>query len=270
MIFRRQIAFTNGWLNTFKIALVTSMLMVFILVFLQPFDTYQSSMDFKILKLSGYGLTVFVPILGLHYLELRWYHRQQDKWSFGNEILFVSLLTILMAILAYCYHAITFSDGTLSLNFFQSFFLRFIIPFLPVFLTVLIFLRYTLGTVTIYDEQETDVPITITGENMEDILKLTLNRLIYAEAEENYVIIYFLDTDGKPHSSMMRMTFNALEDQLTQLHKVHRSYLVNPAFVKSVSGNSRKRIATLQGVEKPIPVSNKYYNALKKHLQFRP
>ena len=65
---------------------------------------------------------------------------------------------------------------------------------------------------------------------------------------------------------MIRSTLSNLAKQLPNAWQVHRSYLVNLDFLKSVEGNARKRFLTLTIIEEDIPVSQKYYDALKNKL----
>lgn len=53
----------------------------------------------------------------------------------------------------------------------------------------------------------------------------------------------------------MGSSLQVIEDQIEISVRVHRYYLINPAYLESIAVNKRKRTAILKDVESPIPVS---------------
>jgi len=78
------------------------------------------------------------------------------------------------------------------------------------------------------------------------------------------VFIVFKEGDDIKRE-MIRATLSAIHKQLPHVHQVHRSYLVNLKFLKEVKGNARKRQMQFTVATDPIPVSQKYYEALQEH-----
>ena len=112
--------------------------------------------------------------------------------------------------------------------------------------------------------------VNINGDNREEELIISFNQFIYAEAQQNYVSITYLDNEENLAKRVFRSTFGQLAEQLRYAYQVHRSFLVNPYFFERLEGNSRKRTLRLKGLEKEIPVSRKYYEAIKSYLQSKP
>lgn len=65
---------------------------------------------------------------------------------------------------------------------------------------------------------------------------------------------------------MIRNTLTNLSSQIPDSWQVHRSFLVNLDFLKSVRGNSRKRFMSFTLPIDDIPISQKYFEALQKRL----
>lgn len=85
--------------------------------------------------------------------------------------------------------------------------------------------------------------------------------IIFLRSEENYVQIHYLD-HSKPKKFVLRSSMRALEEQMTHhgLVRCHRSYFINPAYIKMIrKENSGVVSAELtQEIFEPIPISRKY------------
>lgn len=267
----KQIAFTYSWRDTLKIALIAGVMILFIMVFLQPFDTFQSTIQFKFMKLSGYSFVIIIPILFFHFVERFWYEKQNYRWTLLNEV--VSLISIftLTSICSYFYHHLLFQGSLISFSNSIRFLIYYCLPFLPLFLPLLSYFRFTFGKVVITgSDTDQNNNLEIAGDNKDEKISIPMTRFIYAEAQQNYVDLYFLGSDHKIEKEIIRSTFSNIVDQIPEAYQVHRSYLINPDFLSQITGNTRKRLIELKGVENQIPVSKKYYQAIEKHLQNRP
>ena len=100
-------------------------------------------------------------------------------------------------------------------------------------------------------------------------LKFVIAReaVIFIRSEENYVHIYYLDQE-KNKKFTLRSSMKALEDTLTKhgLVRCHRSYFINPAYIKIVHKNSAGLIVA--ELNQPncdtIPISRKYQDSITK------
>ncbi len=93
--------------------------------------------------------------------------------------------------------------------------------------------------------------------------------VICIQADANYVIIRYMDAD-RPKEFLLRASMKSMEGTVSQhgLVRCHRSYFVNPKYVKLLSKN-RDGIITaelLQGEIPPIPVSKHFYKQLAELL----
>src|SRR5690606_9139494 len=95
-------------------------------------------------------------------------------------------------------------------------------------------------------------PLVIRGRNRGEVLRLSLEEFVFAEAQQNYVSIY-RRADGSVHKDLIRAPLSEVERQIPGAVRIHRSYLVNPAHVVRVDGNSRKREVVLDGLERRLP-----------------
>lgn len=270
MQFNQSIAFASKWKSQFKIALILGIVIAFIMVFLQPFDTFQNQIEAKSLKLSGYALTVIFPMLLIHPVCLSFYQKRNEVWTLLHEVVYLILLVFMISVFSYFYHAFVFTNASPSIDQFSDFFLFFCLPFIPILLPIIAYLRFTMGDVLIHEKrQDQEAALGIKNSNGELALELTMNEFVYAEAQQNYVNIYYCRA-GKLHKEMIRSTLSNLVDQMPDAQQLHRSYLVNMDFVEEAIGNARQRSIKLKGVEEMLPVSKKSHEAVIKHLQIQP
>lgn len=91
--------------------------------------------------------------------------------------------------------------------------------------------------------------------------------VLYIKSEDNYAQIHYLDK-GKPQKFILRSSMKALEETLKQhgLIRCHRSYFVNPPFIKIVHRNKAGLIVAElnQDGYESIPISPKYQDQIAK------
>ncbi len=100
-------------------------------------------------------------------------------------------------------------------------------------------------------------------------LRLVIARdaVLFIKSEENYVNIHYLDHE-KNKKFTLRSSMKALEETLTRhgLIRCHRSYFINPDYIKIVHRNSAGVIVA--ELNKPncdtIPISRKYQDVITK------
>lgn len=270
MQLNRSIAFTPSWKYTLIIALVLGGLVSFILIFLQPFDTYQHDAPDKNLILGGYSLCIAFPVLLIHIPELLWYRMQKARWYLINELITLAAGLFLITLLCFVYNNKVVNDLTITWGYFGDWLLEFGLPFVPFILPVWIYLRFKFSNVTITSDTPENTPVTIEGENANEQLRFDPEQFIFAQVQSNYVDIYLLNGENQPDKHVLRSTLSALVNQIPFAEQVHRSYLVNPQHIISLEGNTRKGAAVLKYISDPVPVSPKYFKGLKTYLQDRP
>lgn len=93
--------------------------------------------------------------------------------------------------------------------------------------------------------------------------------IIFIKSEDNYVQIHYLDKN-KPKKFILRSSMRALEEDLGKhgLVRCHRSYFINPAFIRIVHRDASGLIVAdlNQDGYESIPISRKYQDIITKLL----
>lgn len=262
----KRIPYTRSWPQTILIGLAMAALLVFVLIFLQPFDTYYHKAPNKNLMLAGYGPCVFFSLMLAHLVERLTYRLQSNKWYVWNEIVFVLLAMVLMISASYLYNYLYVNRLPLSLDSWWSFIRGIGSPFVVILAPFWIYMRLRSGIIEKQEVADKQKQVVISGQNKSESFRLSPQDFIYAQSQQNYAVIYFQTEDQQVDKKMIRITLAQLNDQIPSAVQVHRSYLVNLDFLKEVKGNARKRFMELSMVPVPIPVSQKYYRNIKDQL----
>jgi DNA-binding LytR/AlgR family response regulator len=109
--------------------------------------------------------------------------------------------------------------------------------------------------------------ITLTGDNQNESLRLSVDALRYIAAADNYVQVHHI-VDGQPRKTMLRSTLKKMEEALTghpRLYRCHRTYLVNLDFVSHISGNAQGyRLHLRDENDISIPVSRNLNDEIRQ------
>lgn len=93
--------------------------------------------------------------------------------------------------------------------------------------------------------------------------------VIFIKSEDNYVQIHYLDKN-RTNKFILRSSMRALEDDLSKrgLVRCHRSYFINPSFIKIVHRDSSGMIVAdlKQDGFESIPISRKYQEDITRLL----
>jgi DNA-binding LytR/AlgR family response regulator len=93
-------------------------------------------------------------------------------------------------------------------------------------------------------------------------LKIESSQIICFEANDNYVNIYYLDSNAVFSKVMERISLKKIETLLPDsedlFYRVHKSYLINKSFIKNVVGKSQAYKLKMQHYDNEIPVSRLY------------
>lgn len=105
--------------------------------------------------------------------------------------------------------------------------------------------------------------IRFTDEYQKLRLVVAPESVIFIRSEENYVIINYMDR-GKVKKFNLRSSMKSLEEMLGKhgLLRCHRSFFLNPSFVKLVKRDESGTVMAQLSLEDtaPIPISRKYYD----------
>jgi len=98
-----------------------------------------------------------------------------------------------------------------------------------------------------------------------DVVILPVGDIIYFEAQDDYVRIY-THKEGKSYLKNERMTHLEKLLDLRNFCRIHRSYIINIAFLKKIEPYTKdSRLAILQGGQK-LPISRSGYTRLMELL----
>ena len=259
--------FPASWKSITWAGLIAGGFLAAIVIFLKPYGSENYTMSFAFLRQAGYTLAILAALLLLHPVELYVYRRQGRRWYLWNEILYLPVVAgfCTMASVVYNFYVINAYSG-FTWDYVYQFVVYFVPPYLPIMLPTLWFVRAYHGRIVIEDvAQKQAVPLRISGESKTDFVECLDSDVIMAQAQQNYVAI-FVRTEEGYRKELVRSSLSRIAAQLPDAVQVHRSYLVNLDYLETVQGNARKREMTFNLDLDPIPVSQKYYDALKRYL----
>lgn len=266
----RSIGYTKSWKSTILIGLILSTFFCFILVFLQPFDTYSSDISDKNLKMIGYSIPIMLSIIGIHFFENAWY-KAKSKWTYLGEFIVMITGTLTITILSFIYLNEIVNPTSLPWSEFFPWFKVFGLPFAPIFLVLWVYLRFSFSKIELKRTTEnSNQKVKITGTNANEVVEIEWTDFILAKSQSNYIEIFFLNEDKQTSKVIIRSTLSKVLSQLSDATQIHRSYITNLEHVIKLEGNMRKGWCLIRGIEEKVPVSPKHFKALKTELQNHP
>lgn len=251
----RPTRFVDSWWLPVGLGTITGMVLVFSIVFLQPMGTERYTGSHATLRYCGYGFCVLLAFLMVHGLSRWWVQRGDRVWRIGHEIVALALLVLLIFNNCYLWLSFAINRNPVTLADWIGFSTHVALPFLPLLVPPAVIARHAL--IKALGDRTGEERLVLTGRNQDDRLRLAPSEFLYAEAEQNYVMVHYLRRD-EPCHRMVRATLVEIEAQLPGALRVHRSFLVNPVRVTAVEGNARKRSARIEGAGTAIPVSPKF------------
>ncbi|MFT4661633.1 MAG: hypothetical protein ACI8XB_001911 [Patiriisocius sp.] len=209
---------------------------------------------------------LLVPVIFvLLYLLLRFLPRNLSSFSYHLiTVIGIYCIPSIGAIVALLLYG---TKSSYDLLLFMSTFL--IIPLLPIAGYILRMLFHDLkGRVNISAEKVGDSAnsvekiFKIKNDKGKVIIEISVNQIITFEANDNYVITYFVDKEEKLQKSMQRISLKKIEELLFDIEanflRVHKSYMINPSYVSSVKGRSQAYKIEMNFLSSEIPVSRSF------------
>lgn len=270
MFQNRAIAYTSSWINTFFLSSILATIVVFILIFLEPFDSNSDNVPYQNLKLIGYGLCIILPVLILHFLEQYWFKRNNEKWLLYQEFIILTIGFFFIAIVCYFYNTYIVNDLSMNEGYILQWVKEFGAPFIPIFIPLWVYLRFRFSKVTIKPPViKNQSVVKIEGQNQNEVLSFPEQNFVMAKSQANYVDIFYL-RDNQLQKEIIRYTISGLLESIPSAQQIHRSYLVNPAMIVDIKGNTRKGSVQIKHIENEVPISPKHFVGVSKYLQNRP
>jgi hypothetical protein len=113
----------------------------------------------------------------------------------------------------------------------------------------------------------TEKHIKLQSLNGKEQLIITIADLLYIEAQDNYISVYYLEK-GIVKKQLLRSTMKDVETNLKGefIIRCHRSFIVNINKVEKVKRDSHQMKLYLPHISQPIPVSRSYIPSLDNLL----
>lgn len=100
------------------------------------------------------------------------------------------------------------------------------------------------------------------NDNGKLLIEVKIKNIICFEANDNYVITYFLDKNEQLKKSMERISLKKIEDMLIKeevsFKRVHKSFLINPNYITEVKGKAQAYKIEMIHFDTLVPVSRSY------------
>jgi len=94
-----------------------------------------------------------------------------------------------------------------------------------------------------------------------ELLNVETNKIIAFEANDNYVITYYLSEQKVLQKSMERASLKKVEEIIDEhqgFYRVHKSYIINKTYVDSITGKSQAYRIKMNYIENAVPVSRNF------------
>lgn len=225
------------------------------IVYLMP-DT---NVDYK-------RLSIFIFAISMLLLYIRF--RIFEKKILPSNWLLVITFFIYFFIIYFALISGVFSNDSLLIDDATLFYELLIITIIPLvlilwYLEIQLFnLNYRSIVITDNENAKSEkLEVKIVSDSKKSELNLELNNLILVEAQDNYCKIFFESQEGTIQKTLFRMSLKKMNDQILDLdniHRCHRSYLVNKNKILDIAGRSQNYKIHLKGIDKSIPVSRNF------------
>jgi hypothetical protein len=278
----------SGWAAFF------AALIVFAILFLgEPFQLDTVPLNTKFTLSLAYAAatllvsTLFLVLLPFFFPSLF----DSRRWKVSKEILFFCILLACISVVNAWVNAIAnqipFTMGMLFRMTGNTLLVGIVPVALSIFVKQQVLLRhYQQGAIAINEavaektnQHVNSIPDTLaspsatslllTGDNQGETLNLLPAQWMAAEANDNYVRIFFDQPTGEG-SVLFRTTLKKMEAQLqghAGIYRCHKSFLVNLQKVSHLSGNAQGYRLHLVNSELQIPVSRSLNSELKEKLK---
>ncbi len=228
-----------------------------VLAFLDPFRWIDEAYFMEPLIFSAAGISV------LAFLFFQLLSKAQLPLSYLKPHLLFGLLVSPILIATTCFFWFGGSDNLFL--FCTSFILLSIPPIAGSILWSLFDeLKHKIRAIGSGENEEaTEVPtLKLTSDQGKVFLEVSLDKVLCFEANDNYVITHFLNDEAQKMKSMDRISLKKISESVRELNvgfqRVHKSFLINPKYVKEIKGRSQAYKILLDHHEQEIPVSRNF------------
>lgn len=241
---------------------------LFLLVF-QPYGINQA-IKYNPFLIVGYGVLVSFSLFITYFIlpKIFPFFFSVKSWTVKKEALFLLTSFIIISTTNFFYHTYFVAHFMPKFSFVRFVTVVFSIGVFPVFFIIFMVERYLYRKHNIPTEKvietirkEKKETVSIPSDNVkEDPLILDLDTIVFAQSNNNYTTIYYIDNQ-KVKKELMRITLKKVAkilEQYPQFVRCHRSYLVNKYQILKVEGNARSLQVYFKQIDNVVPVSRSF------------
>lgn len=246
----------NARFRHILIALAFTVYSVIILMIFNPF---------KLITTNPFSTSLLLSI-GLIFITFILYNLLSKilESHFYKKVIFISSFVVAPILAASISYLILSETKEHFVIYLSSFIVFSLLPF-SIGLLYIIFddLKNKIVISTEIVEKDVNNPLLkLTNDKGKTLFKANLSNIICFEANDNYVITYYVNNAGEFDKSMERISLKKIEEILNQLDasfaRVHKSYIVNPNRVLQVRGKAQSHKLQLDKLTNLIPVSRNF------------
>lgn len=124
-------------------------------------------------------------------------------------------------------------------------------------------------TFKVVPEEPAEVNFVLENESGKVLLNVFISQIICFEANDNYVITYYMNKQNELKKSMERISLKKIEELLDGLgvssfSRVHKSYLIHKVYIEEIKGKAQAQKIKLKNLELLVPVSRSFQVATLK------
>jgi hypothetical protein len=279
---RRPFPFEEKWLTWLRHALIGGAFVAVFLFVFRPFGTSNVEVtQGEMLRMSLiYGIITVVAIMlwTAVVMGLPSYFNERD-WNVGREIVSNIGMISVIAICNMLYSAWRFGNDISLVLLLNWLWVTAAVGIFPTMFGVFVqqmrlAKRYSaeaalLGQTPAGQPRTMgEATILLEGDNQNERLQISVEDLLYIEADDNYVTVFF-NAAGGTQQRILRGTLRQMEAALAahpQVFRCHRTYLVNLGRVQRWTGNAQGLRLHLLGTEQSIPVSRSLQKAIRSRI----
>jgi len=266
-------------------SLTTGVIVFLVLGMFSPFGLADTGKE-RIFHCATFGLISAITsfLVELFFKYVLGLKRDVPEWTFWKWILSILFLLIMIAIANQIYASYRFDSGIGS--FLRMLYSTFLVGIFPVTLFGGITLSRNIkvnqkiaAEVNVASVVNADTKINVEAteiatsanvflpiKNSTKTFELDPSKVLFLQSMQNYVLIHYLDENDVVKKETHRNTISSIETVLLPfgIKRTHRSYLVNPKMIDSVSGNAQGLKLNLNGTDLIVPVSRKFIGEFRK------
>lgn len=120
----------------------------------------------------------------------------------------------------------------------------------------------TLITEIAQKEKSVNSMFKLANDSGKVLFEIPMSSIIWFEANDNYVSIYYFTEEEKLQKSMQRASMKNIEELIsipgTTFFRVHKSHIINKNFIEKIDGKAQAHKLKLQLIDNYIPVSRSF------------